>query len=160
LKATNFSYDEIKNLSIETLGEAKIDSPLNLERNLYVRDEDKIIAFVEKKDLDKYLQMGKTIPVFEEAGPREKIFFDPKKITCGIVTCGGLCPGLNDVVRTITLGLIWQHKVKKENRSSRTKASIKGLMRIRIYLALMLSLIGTDPSCGIPAVLMISSACA
>jgi 6-phosphofructokinase 1 len=35
------------------------------------------------------------------AGAREKIFFDPKQVTAAIVTCGGLCPGLNDVVQGI-----------------------------------------------------------
>ncbi len=38
---------------------------------------------------------------FELAGPREKLFFDPKKTRAGIVTCGGLCPGLNDVIRSL-----------------------------------------------------------
>lgn len=38
---------------------------------------------------------------FEEAGPREQLFFDPAKTTVGIVTCGGLCPGLNDIIRGI-----------------------------------------------------------
>ena len=38
---------------------------------------------------------------FELAGPREKIFFDPQKTTAAIVTCGGLCPGLNDIIKGI-----------------------------------------------------------
>ena len=38
---------------------------------------------------------------FEEAGPREMIYFEPAKTTVGIVTCGGLCPGLNDIIRGI-----------------------------------------------------------
>ncbi len=42
---------------------------------------------------------------FEVAGPRQKIFFDPAKIACGIVTCGGLCPGTNDVIRAIVMSL-------------------------------------------------------
>lgn len=40
-------------------------------------------------------------PGFEEAGPREMIYFEPARTTVGIVTCGGLCPGLNDIVRGI-----------------------------------------------------------
>ena len=40
---------------------------------------------------------------FELAGPRERIFFDPKQARAGIVTCGGLCPGLNDVIRSLFL---------------------------------------------------------
>ena len=38
---------------------------------------------------------------FEVAGPRERLFFDPAKTTVAIVTCGGLCPGLNDIIRGI-----------------------------------------------------------
>ncbi len=44
-------------------------------------------------------------PAFELAGPRNKIFFDPRTVRCGIVTCGGLAPGLNNVVRGIVLEL-------------------------------------------------------
>jgi len=42
---------------------------------------------------------------FELAGPRRKIFFDPGKTRAGIVTCGGLCPGLNNVIRSVVLEL-------------------------------------------------------
>ena len=44
-------------------------------------------------------------PAFELAGPRDKIFFDPRTLRCGIITCGGLAPGLNNVVRGIVLEL-------------------------------------------------------
>ena len=40
---------------------------------------------------------------FELAGPRAKLFFDPKQTRAGIVTCGGLCPGLNNVIRSLFL---------------------------------------------------------
>lgn len=42
---------------------------------------------------------------FEVAGPREMIYFDPPKVTAAIVTCGGLCPGLNDIIRGIVTQL-------------------------------------------------------
>jgi 6-phosphofructokinase 1 len=42
---------------------------------------------------------------FELAGPRAKLFFDPKRTRAGIVTCGGLCPGLNNVIRSLFLEL-------------------------------------------------------
>jgi len=48
----------------------------------------------------------------EQAGPREKIYFDPSKLKCGIVTCGGLCPGLNDVIRAVVLSLYHNYKVR------------------------------------------------
>ena len=36
------------------------------------------------------------------AGPREKIYFKPEQVKAAIVTCGGLCPGLNDVIRQVS----------------------------------------------------------
>ncbi|MGE5842350.1 MAG: ATP-dependent 6-phosphofructokinase, partial [Deltaproteobacteria bacterium] len=62
--------------------------------------------------VQEYLRSGKEPPQFETAGPREKIYFDPSKLKCGIVTCGGLCPGLNDVIRAIVLGLFYHYGVK------------------------------------------------
>jgi 6-phosphofructokinase 1 len=44
-------------------------------------------------------------PAFELAGPRDTIFFDTSRLKCGIVTCGGLCPGINNVVRGLVLEL-------------------------------------------------------
>lgn len=52
-------------------------------------------------------------PSFELAGPRNKIFFDPRTVRCGIVTCGGLCPGLNNVVRGLVLELCHGYGVKR-----------------------------------------------
>ena len=52
---------------------------------------------------------GKT--TFEIAGPREQIFFDPVHTTAGIVTCGGLCPGLNDIIRGLVMQLTYGYGV-------------------------------------------------
>ncbi|RJP60860.1 MAG: ATP-dependent 6-phosphofructokinase [Candidatus Auribacter fodinae] len=49
---------------------------------------------------------------FETAGPRKKIFFDPTKTTCAIVTCGGLSPGLNNVIQAIVFELYYHYRVK------------------------------------------------
>jgi 6-phosphofructokinase 1 len=48
---------------------------------------------------------------FEHAGPRAKLFFDPKETRAGIVTCGGLCPGLNNVIRSLFLELHYGYGV-------------------------------------------------
>jgi 6-phosphofructokinase 1 len=53
------------------------------------------------------------LPGFEPAGPRRKIFFDPSKTRAAIVTCGGLCPGLNDVIRGLTLELRLRYGVER-----------------------------------------------
>ena len=44
--------------------------------------------------------------LFEKAGPRSKLYFNPKKVRAAIVTCGGLCPGLNNVIRSVTRELL------------------------------------------------------
>ena len=51
-------------------------------------------------------------PAFEMAGPREKIYFDPSKLRCALVTCGGLCPGLNDIIRAVVLELYYGYGVR------------------------------------------------
>ena len=50
---------------------------------------------------------------FELAGPRTKLFFDSKKTRAGIVTCGGLCPGLNNVIRSLFLELRYGYGVSE-----------------------------------------------
>jgi 6-phosphofructokinase 1 len=51
-------------------------------------------------------------PSFELAGPREYIYFDPVKTKAAIVTCGGLCPGINDVIRSIVMTLHYGYGVQ------------------------------------------------
>ena len=90
-------------LKIDTLGEAKIASPI---ANVgFVPDECRILATADTLRLQPYFDRGDPLPCFERAGPRERVFFDPSRLVCGIVTCGGLCPGLNDVIRSIVLTL-------------------------------------------------------
>ena len=52
------------------------------------------------------------LPAFELAGPRDRIFFDPATVRCGIVTCGGLCPGINNVIRGIVMELAHGYGVR------------------------------------------------
>jgi len=47
------------------------------------------------------------------AGPRDRIFFRPDSLRCGIVTCGGLCPGINNVIRGLVLELTHAYGVKE-----------------------------------------------
>src|SRR5688572_14692443 len=49
--------------------------------------------------------------LFEKAGPRKNLYFDPKQARAAIVTCGGLCPGLNNVIRSVTRELIRSYEV-------------------------------------------------
>jgi 6-phosphofructokinase 1 len=97
-------------LTISTLGEAHIPSPMTQVQ--FVSDEDDVLYHSKRKETEALVEKGKRPPAFEMAGPREKIYFDPSKLKCGIVTCGGLCPGLNDVIRAIVMGLFYHYGVK------------------------------------------------
>ena len=57
------------------------------------------------------MRMDRPLSV-EPAGPRKKIFFDPTQTKAAIVTCGGLCPGINDVIRSVTMTLFYRYGVK------------------------------------------------
>ncbi|MBW1840479.1 MAG: ATP-dependent 6-phosphofructokinase, partial [Deltaproteobacteria bacterium] len=103
--------------SIPTLGEAKIPSPIQkAERgafsHCFVSDSERVLIDVDLENVNKGILEGKTLPSFEKAGPREKIYFDPSKVRCALVTCGGLCPGLNDIIRSIALELFYGYGVQ------------------------------------------------
>jgi 6-phosphofructokinase 1 len=104
---------ELLDLSIDQLGACTIDSPLGKDPSLYMEDDMKVMVYSHSLYFEKCIEQNKPLPMFEAAGPREKIFFEPKNLNCGIVTCGGLCPGLNDVIRTVALTLLWQYGVNK-----------------------------------------------
>lgn len=103
--------DEAIDFTPACLGEPSFETAYKIDRELYVSDRVKVSYFVRSTDLAASRKNG-DVPMFECAGPRERIFFDPSQLVCGIVTCGGLCPGLNDVIRTITLTLRWEYYVK------------------------------------------------
>lgn len=98
------------NFAISRLGECRFPSPMSGVR--FVRDEEHGLVHSSLPDIKKFLDEAKEPPTMELAGPREKIYFDPSKLKCGIVTCGGLCPGLNDVIRAIVLSLFHHYGVK------------------------------------------------
>lgn len=112
MDASYIRPDELPDLTIERIGRPTVDSPLIRRKRHFVDDDERILVYSHSENLGASQDSGKELPMFERAGPRRKIFFDPAGLNCGIVTCGGLCPGLNDVVRTITLSLIWQYGVK------------------------------------------------
>ncbi len=106
-----------KDTAIPTLGEAKIPSPLLMEtvegfEYKFISDKDRILVDLMMKDVQKTIDSGDEPPSFEVAGPRDKVYFDPSKLKCGIVTCGGICPGLNDIIRSVVLELYHRYGVK------------------------------------------------
>jgi 6-phosphofructokinase 1 len=103
---------------IHGLGEAKIESPAykrshGMTSNSFVSDDEGVLIDVTLSSFKEALKAGNPGPAFELAGPREKIYFDPSKLRCGIVTCGGLCPGLNDIIRSVVLELYHGYGVNR-----------------------------------------------
>jgi len=96
---------------IEKLGPASVLSPMKLGTSTgdlladFVPDETKIVASILLAEVSSHTQIGSPPPALEKAGPRQYLYFDPAKLTVGIVTCGGLCPGLNDVIRGLVMTL-------------------------------------------------------
>jgi 6-phosphofructokinase 1 len=77
----------------------------------FIQDADKILID-DTFDYLRSLGPGEEPQAFEMAGPRERIYFDPSKVHCAIATCGGLCPGTNDVIRAIVLELHFLYGVR------------------------------------------------
>ncbi len=98
------------NFEVSRLGEGRILSPL--KGISFVKDDERVIFHSDLCEVKEYVEGGKPVPSFEKAGPRERIYFDPLKLKCGIVTCGGLCPGLNSVIRAIVLSLYHNYGVR------------------------------------------------
>ncbi len=107
------TYEKI-DTRIPKIGEPKVDSPVprspmytrdgKLVEKTFVRDTDRILVYDSPGYLSS-LKPGEEPQYFEMAGPRDKIYFDHTKVHCAIATCGGLCPGTNDVIRAIVLEL-------------------------------------------------------
>ena len=109
-------YDLI-DTTIPDLGERKVPSPIkrgkeDVSGGAFTQDTDRILLDVNVNNLIKMIEQKKNLPSFELAGPRGKIYFDPSKLRCALVTCGGLCPGLNDIIRAIVLELFYGYGVR------------------------------------------------
>jgi 6-phosphofructokinase 1 len=111
--------DDRARLEVRTLGPCRIESPLTA----LLRNQGTTQHYVDETDLvllDDTVAMVRdrgvpleSLPGFEPGGPRRRIFFDPSKTRVGIVTCGGLCPGLNDVIRALVLELTSHYGVRQ-----------------------------------------------
>ncbi len=99
---------------VKSLGECTVPSPLGLSPYVgdglahYVPDKTRVlyrIAGEEDGDFDSHLFL-------ERAGPRDRIFFEPARTRVGVVTCGGLSPGVNNVIRSLVLELHFLYGVR------------------------------------------------
>ncbi|MBQ9630449.1 MAG: ATP-dependent 6-phosphofructokinase [Treponema sp.] len=103
--------------TISTLGQCKIPSPIQLSTVVgdlkanYVKDDTfvrySVNVFGGKEEDDQT-----SSNLMQKAGPREFIYFDPKHTKAAICTCGGLCPGLNDVIRAVVRTLYNRYGVQ------------------------------------------------
>ena len=109
----------VPDVTVKTLGVPRIASPMapllasRQTTEHYVDETDRVL-------LDDTLGgvIGRGLPVdqlpgLEPCGPRRKIFFDPSKTRVAIVTCGGLCPGLNDVIAGLVRNLTYHYGVRR-----------------------------------------------
>jgi 6-phosphofructokinase 1 len=102
--------EESLDFSIPRLGECTVPSPMRGVH--FTADGGSVLLSSDLKRIQADLESGREPARLEAAGPREMIYFNPEGLRCGIVTCGGLCPGLNNVIRSIVLSLHHHYGVR------------------------------------------------
>ncbi len=105
-----FENPENYNFDVDSLGVASVRSPI--EGRKFVHENEMALFGDSQQMFVTLMQAGRKLPAFEKAGPREKIFHDPAWTRAAIVTCGGLCPGLNDVIKSIVENLYFSYGVR------------------------------------------------
>lgn len=104
-------------LSITRLGKCNVQTPLKLSKVHgdgiydYITDDERVLVKPSLKSVKEAIASGKEPMSFEKAGPKEMLYFEPAKTKVAIVTCGGLCPGLNNVIRGIVNQLYNRYNV-------------------------------------------------
>ena len=104
-------------MNVTTLGEARFPSPLGRSVSDDLRVPEEIVHAPGGAPAKELL--------FELAGPRARLFFEPSRTRAGIVTCGGLCPGLNDVIRSLFLELYFGYGVSEVASATAIRASTR-----------------------------------
>jgi 6-phosphofructokinase 1 len=79
----------------------------------FVTDEQRVLFNPSLGPFGEALREGVAPESVEKAGPRKEIFFDPTRISAAIVTCGGLCPGINNVIRSLVMALHYFYGVPR-----------------------------------------------
>lgn len=101
-------------LEISNLGPCEIHSPLKRTSEMdtglssFVPDDMRVLYEPRFRRGEPVCEVS-----FERAGARQEIFFEPEKTTAAIVSCGGLCPGINNVVRSLVLEMTYNYGVKQ-----------------------------------------------
>ena len=99
---------------IQELGAQTLQNHLDICSKRFVKNDKKVALhpylYQQKHQQEQWSMEDHS--GFEVAGPREKIYFDPRKVRVAIVSCGGLCPGINAVIRALVMHLSYRYKVK------------------------------------------------
>lgn len=104
---------------VSSLGKGGVVSPLKNTRRIenpvykFINDNERILYDVSIDNFIRCHESGEMPVSFEKAGPKENIFFEPAKTKVGIVTCGGLCPGLNNVIRSLVYELHYRYGINR-----------------------------------------------
>ena len=99
-----------QDFKIQDLGKRKIPSPLMVG---YFKTDDERIIYDIRLGREETRVKSKGVPItMEIAGPRGTIYFDPPKVKAAIASCGGLCPGVNDVIRAIVMELHFRYGIQ------------------------------------------------
>ncbi len=110
---------EHKDFEVQKLGKCTVPSPLHLSKEdgdgvfNYIQDDERVLLDVSLSHYRKSVENNQEPLSFEKAGPKEKIYYDPSKTKVAIVTCGGLCPGLNNVIRGLVMHLYNRYSVTR-----------------------------------------------
>ena len=101
---------ETYDFTIQDLGDRTLPSPVNV--SYFTPDSKRVLYNIYLEHYKDFTTLEGVPLSFEVAGPREKVFFDPVQTKAAIVTCGGLCPGINDVIRAIIMELFYRYGVR------------------------------------------------
>ena len=128
--------------TIASLGKPKIISPIKMS----TVNDDGLADYVSETKrvlygIDTCLnEAGEQVPLYhdtvEVAGPRETIYFNPPHVHAAIVTCGGICPGLNNVIRAIVRCFWYRYGVR---RISGIQFGYRGLLENTPYPVIQLN---------------------
>jgi 6-phosphofructokinase 1 len=92
----------------ESAASTSTSSRVDMEYNNLMDDDDLVLV-----DIARRKGQSRVSRAFVQAGPRQNLHFDPSNVNAAIVTCGGLCPGLNNVIRELTHSLHYLYGANK-----------------------------------------------
>jgi 6-phosphofructokinase 1 len=108
-----------EDLIVTALGKCSVVSPLKTSQHedspvyKFVKDDERILYEGTLESYHHYRETNEIPASFEKAGPKETIYFEPAKTKVAIVTCGGICPGLNNVIRALVNQLVYRYGITR-----------------------------------------------